>query len=444
MVPRNRLLLWTALVVLPFSVLAVTSRAGFFSAAIAIGAFFLLVLVDAIRGARSLRGFQLAPPSLVRLQKNRPGEIELTVRMQPALSRLLRIGLALPASLETAETDRLVHLPADSASARVAWPCTPTKRGQFWLRGAALETASQLGFWAFRRQQKLETEIRVYPNLHEERRQVAALFLRHGRLGVHAQRHAGQGREFEKLREYMAGDILSEIHWKASARRGSLVTKVFQVERTHEVYVVVDTSRLSARPCYPDKESVSAMERYVTAALILAFAAEQQGDQFGLITFSDRVHSFVRARSGPSHLDACRDRLYALQPSDVSPDFEELFALVRLRLRKRALLVVLTALDDPVLSESFVKASSLVSRQHLLLVNMLQPPGVGPLFSSTQSPGDIEGIYQALGGHLQWQKLRELQKVLQYRGVRLSFLDPATLSSDLLSQHSDARARSLV
>jgi len=117
---------------------------------------------------------------------------------------------------------------------------------------------------------------------------------------------------------------------------------------------------------------------------------------------------------------------------------------VRLRLRKRALLVVLTALDDPVLSESFVKASSLVSRQHLLLVNMLQPPGVAPLFSNTHRPADIEGIYQALGGHLQWQKLRELQKILQYRGVRLSFLDPATLSSDLLSQHSDTRARSLV
>src|SRR5205823_6064500 len=84
-------------------------------------------------------------------------------------------------------------------------------------------------------------------NLFNERKHVAALFLRRGQLGTHAQRQAGQGRDFEKLREYVHGDSYDEIHWKASAKRGHPVTKVFQVERTQEVYVIVDASRLSAR-----------------------------------------------------------------------------------------------------------------------------------------------------------------------------------------------------
>ena len=68
----------------------------------------------------------------------------------------------------------------------------------------------------------------MYPNLFDERKNVAALFLKRGDLGIHAQRQAGQGRDFEKLRSYIPGDSVGEIHWKASAKRGHPVTKVFQ------------------------------------------------------------------------------------------------------------------------------------------------------------------------------------------------------------------------
>ena len=111
-----------------------------------------------------------------------------------------------------------------------------------------MEAASPLGFWAKRQRQECRCEVRVYPNLFAERRQVAALFLRRGHFGVHTQRQVGQGREFEKLRNYLPGDPLGDIHWKASAKRGDAVTKVYQVERSHEVYVLIDASRLMARP----------------------------------------------------------------------------------------------------------------------------------------------------------------------------------------------------
>ncbi len=442
MVPRTRLLIWTALVVVPFSVVAVASQTALAAALVAIGAFLLVAVGDAFLGVDQLKGIAIHLPGLVRLQKDREGEIDLEVRNESQRRRELRIGLVLPSHFTATEEERVILLPADTPLARIAWSCTPTRRGQFWLRDLAVESSSPLGFWAMRSRQTGSAELRVYPNLHDERQHVAALFLRRRRAGVHAQRSAGQGREFEKLREYLPGDQLGDVHWKASARRGFPIAKVYQVERTHEVYVLVDASRLAARPLGKAAPG-RAIERYVSAALILALAAEQQGDQFGLITFSDRVLSFVRARSGPAHLEACRERLYALQPDDVSPDFEELFSLVRLRLRKRALLIILTALDDPVLAESFTKAADLLARQHLLLVNMLRPPEVAPLFTGAPAV-ELDDLYRALGGHVQWQKLRELQKNLQRRGVRLSFLEPQNLAADIIAQHADARARSLV
>ena len=117
---------------------------------------------------------------------------------------------------------------------------------------------------------------------------------------------------------------------------------------------------------------------------MLGLAAEQQGDLFGLLTFTDRVQNFVRAKNGKAHYSTCRDALYTLQPQIVSPDFDELCTFIRLRLRRRTLLFFLTSLDDPVLAESFVRNMDLIRRQHLVLVNMIQPPGVAPVFTESQ------------------------------------------------------------
>ena len=185
------------------------------------------------------------------------------------------------------------------------------------------------------------------------------------------------------------------------------------------------------------------LERFVTAALVLGLAAEQQGDLFGLVAFSDKIGTFVRAKNGQNHYGLCRDALYAIQPKTVSPDFEELATFIRLRLRRRALLIFLTSLEDPVLAESFVRNVGLLSGQHLMLVNMPKPPDAEPLFSRT----DIQthdDLYGELGAHLRWSNLRELEKVLQRRGIRFSLVDNDRFSVDLVSQYLRVKQRQLL
>ena len=108
-----------------------------------------------------------------------------------------------------------------------------------------------------------------------------------------------------------------------------------------------------------------------------------------------------------------------------------------------ALLVFLTSLDDPVLAESFVRDLDLICRQHLILVNMLQPPGVRPLFSDG-IVASLDEVYKHLGGHLLWHKLCELERVLQRRGVRFSLLDNERLSAQLVTQYLNVKQRQLI
>jgi uncharacterized protein (DUF58 family) len=459
-VPSSRLLLWFALVVLPFALLGAVEPAALIVSLAFIGALVIMALADAVAARTSLAGISVELPEIVRMSKDREAKLELRIRNERQIQKRLRLALALPREIESAQEDLLVELPAASEWSRLAWPCLPRKRGNYPLDAAYVESASPLGFWAVRKALPARAEFRVYPNLLSDRKNLAALFLNRGAFGLHAQRQIGKGREFEKLREYVSGDGYDEIHWKATARRGKPITKVFQIEKTQEVYVVIDASRLSAR--LPGSESDvssqtsvanaaghgllttnSTLERFITAGLVLGLAAEQQGDLFGLLTFTNKVEKFVRAKNGKAHYSLCRDALYTLQPQIVSPDFDELCTFIRLRLRRRTLLFFLTALDDPVLAESFVRNMDLIRRQHLVLVNMIQPPGVSPVFTNP-NVATVDQLYQHLGGHLRWQNLRELEKVLKRRGVQFSLLANERLSAELVSQYLNVKRRQLL
>ena len=464
-VPSFRLLLWFAIIALPFSVLgAVYPNALGVSVAL-ISALLVVILLDAGLSFARLDAIVVELPDLIRVSKDRPATLSVNITKPATAALRLRLGLALPRELISPNEDITVLLASDVETSRIDWAFTPNQRGNFRLTTAFLETSSRLGLWAIRRTAPVRCEIRVYPNLIAERKHLAALFLNRGAFGLHAQRQVGKGRDFEKLREYAPGDGFDEIHWKATARRGHPVTKVFQIERTQEVYVILDASRLSGRQMVPGSGlqvsssaalagraqletpnpqlETTALERFITAALILGQAAEQQGDLFGLITFTDQVKTFLRAKNGKGHYAACRDAIYTLEPENVTPDFDEISSFVRTRLRRRALLIFLTSLEDPVLAESFVRNMSLLAGQHLVLVNMLKPDGANALFSSPDV-STVDDLYRHLGGHLQRHDLRQLEKVLQRRGVHFSLLENERLARELVTQYLGVKRRQLL
>ena len=435
-VPRTRLLFLVGFLVLPLSILSAVDT----SALIAIGVLLLVVLVDAMMVCSRLDGIRAEFPEVVRLTRYREGELSIDIENDRMARIQLRLGVAFPAEIELSGTDLFTTLPEDTQRSHVVWPCTGRERGNFVLENIYLEAASHLGLWSFRRTSVSRSEVRVYPNIMSEKRNMAAIFTNRGLMGMHAQRQVGKGREFERLREYIPGDSYEDIHWKATAKRGYPIAKIFQIERTQEVYVVLDSSRLSAREV---EENMTQLERFVTSALVMGLVAEKQSDLFGVLAFDDQVRTFVRARNGREHYNVCRDSLYALQPKMVNPDFGELCSFIRLRMRRRALLIFLTNLDDPVLAESFVKNMDLIGSHHLVIVNMLTKPGVAEMFSGP----DVEttdDLYKSLGGHIQWQKLQELVRVLKRRGIAMSLLDNERMCPELVSQYINVKRRQLL
>jgi len=462
--PRSRLLWALGFALIPFAGLGATSPQIVVASGILIAALFAGALLDAVLGYGSLDGIKVKIPEVIYLLKDRQGTIDLRIINETMKPMKVQLGLPLPPGIHSPDTVRRLVLPAGSETSSLSWICTAVRRGKYFINQYYLEGSSPLRFWAVRSLARTKAEVRVYPNLLMERKSLAPIFLKHGNYGAHAQRQVGRGHDFEKLRYYSHGDSYDEIHWKSTAKRRFPITKVFQIERIQEVYVIIDASRLSTRkiptlapgtllardgqvytrmtdPQINTPETT--LERFVTAALVLGMSAEQQGDLFGLLTFDHKVQNFLRAKNGKGHYTACREALTTLQPQVISPDFDDICSFIRLRLRRRALLIFLTSLDDPVLAESFVRNMKGLCRQHLVMVSMLKPPGAQLLFSRSNVES-VDDLYRNLGGHIQLQNLNELGKVLHRFGAHFCLLENEKMSSQLVSQYTAVKQRQLL
>ncbi|ACL02677.1 protein of unknown function DUF58 [Desulfatibacillum aliphaticivorans] len=457
--PSKKLIIWFGLTIVPCAILAGLLPHASLPAFGIMGLFAAVICVDALSARKVLSDVDVSLPELVRASAGREIKVPLTISDERERGLHLRLGIDFPQHLTPKHPLLDVDLHKGVKSSLVNWAASSNRTGRHKLDVVYLETLSPMGFWMTRAKRSASSLVCVFPNLLKEKDGLASLFLRTS-LGQHTQRQIGKGRDFDQLRDYAPGDPYGDIHWKATAKRGRPVTKVFQIERTQEVYVVVDTSRLSARALShflppdrieaakldenePDPSESTIMERFVAASLVMGLATQRMGDMFGLITYSDKVDSFVRARSGKVQFDACRDALYTLEPRIVTPDFAELFTFIGSNLRRRALLLFLTNLDDSILSNDFVKQMNVVSQRHLMVVNTPQMPGVHPLFSSSKAE-TVDDVFKGMAGHMLWERTRQLQKELGAKGVSYYELDNEKMCAQLVTQYLKIKQRQLI
>lgn len=450
-VPTSKLIWLYGLIALPLSAIA-----GLMPSVQLVAYAGLLLLVvagvlDLMVSRHQSEPVAIRAPDSQRLIKHRSGKLTLEAK---GVGDPIHVGIEVPRQMELEPDILRIQSQTPDEWEPFQWDCTSRIRGEFSFDTVYVEHTSILGLWHLRNEQQLDLNVRVYPSLHGERKNVAALFSKQGLPGVHAQRQVGQGREFEKLRDYVPGDSYRDIYWKQTAKRNEPITKEYQIEQTQKLYVVLDHSRLSGQtvemPAHvpgdeqnPDDtlpETTTKLERYIVGVLSLCGAAEHQGDQFGLLTFDRDVSNFLPAGSGKQHYQRCRDALYDLQPNFVNPDFGELFTFLRTRIQKRVLVVVLTSLSDPVIAEQFTEHVDLVSSRHLVLTATMSNPSTSPLFEN-EHVEDPEDVYRALTGHLRWRELKELETKLHRHGVDLMQIPNERLSSELVTEYVNVKQR---
>lgn len=428
--PSPRLLWFTAIVAVPLCTAAGFDGPQKLSCFLALVAAAIAAAFDARLALTKLRRCELKLTGAGDFQltegRNLTIPLHLTAKPGP-----YEIAAHEPAGLRFAPMPKRATVGA-AGSAEIPLEASAAARGRYRISRFFVRTRSPLNFWLASGEKLLELNFRVYPDLHKE--PGADVLFHRLRSGQRHQRSVGRGREFERLREYAAGDSYEEIAWKATARRGRPVVRVFQVERTQDVYAILDASRLSAR--------CGRLDRYVRAALLLALAVEAEGDNFGLTVFDERTTTFVRAGRGKRHYAHCREALFDLQASGKTPDFAELFTDLQLQVRRRALLLFLTNLEDVLLAENFLLGVRVLARKHVSVVGQIEDGADKILFDEPAL--DVGEIREQLARHLRWSASFEIRKSLERVGIHSCRLRQNSVASDLVAQYSDIKRRQVL
>lgn len=367
-------------------------------------------------------------------------EIELTNGSRRRCSISVRDDLA---QSFVAEPDRFDTLIQGKSKTQFTYDFICNERGKSVLECVHLLVNSPLQLWRGFYQVPVESTINVYPDM----KQIAEydLLARTNRLsllGLRRSRKIGQDNEFERLRDYTQDDNYKHIDWRTTARRRKLTVRDFQANQSQRIVFMVDCGRMMTGTA----GDISLLDHSLNAMLMLSYVALRQGDSVGLISFSDRIHNYTPARSGVKHINRLLHASYDQQARYVESRYDDAFLYLRTHCLKRSLVILVTNVIDEINSHQLKQYMGSLTGRHLPLGVLLRDRELYSAideFESVPNP-DRATIFQAAAASdvLTWR--HQVIRDLRHQGVLALDLFPEQLTSELVNQYLEIKARHLL
>ncbi|MDQ1625713.1 MAG: hypothetical protein QOJ49_1211 [Actinomycetota bacterium] len=427
--------------------MALTGRAGLLALA---GAVVVGVLLPSWWGILLVSGLVLAAvavdvalaPSVRTLRLSRSGDTAVrlgetaavTLRVENGGARAVRGGLrdAWPPSAGALTQRHRVLIPPGERRA-VLTTLAPTRRGDRFAHRVTVRAVGPLGVAARQGSHEVPWRVRVLPPFTSRKHlpsKLARLRQLDGRTAVMIR---GQGTEFDSLREYVVGDDVRSIDWRATARTADVMVRTWRPERDRRILLVLDTGRTSAGRVGDAPRLDSAMD----AALLLAALASRAGDRVDLLAYDRRVRARVEGASPQELLPALVQAMAPLEPALVEPDYAGMVAAIRARSSRRSLVVLLTGLDAAPVQEGLLPVLPLLVRRHQVILASVADPRVEAMAAAR---GDAEAVYDAAAAERARTDRARIGELLTRRGIEVVDAAPEQLPPRLADRYLALKA----
>ncbi len=388
------------------------------------------------------RSWEVAP------ELARPCEVTLTIRDFAQTAVRCFATDETPVSLRVAPPTLELVIPAKGAS-RASYKILPRERGDHRLGGLYLRYQSWLGLaqrWAVA---EITQTVRVLPDL-EQARQHALYLIRSRQIEMERRRRRqrGHGREFESLRDYQKGDDIRDICWTATARRHQLTTRIFEMERSQAVWIVLDAGRLLRAEVQQEVQQeqgnlrISKLDYAVNAALSLAQVATQCGDRVGLLAYGRAIQFNLAAGRGALHLRSIVDCLAQVRPEASEADHSRAARVLLTEQSRRSLVVWITDFAETPTTPEVIEYAMQMTQRHLVVFSAMNQPDLTALAESM--PQTAEEMYRHAAALEVAHRRDVLMRGLRQRGVFAFELVPGLLASSLVNQYLDIKERNLL
>lgn len=322
---------------------------------------------------------------------------------------------------------------------KIGYTLRPTRRGTYRFGTINVFAVTPLGLANRRFRRAGDQVLPVYPSYVQMRKyQLIAVSNRFAEFGLRKIRRVGHTMEFDQIRDYVRGDDVRSVNWRATARAQRLMVNTYQDERSQQVYCVLDIGRNMRAPF----DEMTLLDHAINTSLVLANTAVLKDDKAGLLTFSHRLDQFLDASKRRGQMRRIQELLYAQQTRFLESDFAVLYSHVRQRIPQRSLLIVFTNFETVNGVRRQLPYLRKLALNHLVLVVFFENTYLRQL---TQAPAEeTEAIYiKTIAEKFAYEK-QQVVKELQQHGVHTLLTPPRKLTVNTLNKYLEFKARGLI
>jgi uncharacterized protein (DUF58 family) len=315
----------------------------------------------------------------------------------------------------------------------------PVERGEYQFHDIHFFASSPLNLVVRRITKETELTIRVLPSYRLLRQfELKAHTSNLTEAGSKKIRKIGHSLEFEQIKEYVTGDDIRSINWKATARRAQLMVNNYTDERSQQIYCIIDKGRVMKMPF----EGMSLLDYAINATLILSRVALIKQDKAGLITFDQHIGNFLPADKKAGQMTNILETLYNQQTRFQESDYEKLYALLRTRVTQRSLIVLFTNFESLTGLQRQLPYLRSIARNHLVLVVFFENTELRQMTSKSST--DIESLYTKTIAEKFIYEKRLIVKELQQHGIFTILTAPEDLTIDTVNKYLELKARQAI
>ncbi|WP_304451687.1 DUF58 domain-containing protein [Nocardiopsis sp. YSL2] len=412
---------------------AISGDLGAVVTAVASGLLVALIAVDVLLAA-SPRALRLAREGDTSLRLGDSATVSVTVANPSRRHLRGSVRDAWPPSAHAEPRSRPLRVDPGERR-RVTTTLTPTRRGDARAAGLTVRSVGPLGLAGRQRTLSAPWTVRTLPPFHSRRHLPGKLSRLRELEGQHTAMVRGQGSEFDSLRDYVPGDDVRSIDWRATARGDGVVVRTWRPERDRRILIVLDTGRTSAGRVGDTPRLDHAMD----AALLLAALAGKAGDRVDFLAYDRRTRAQVRSSGKGSQVGRIVEAMAPLEAELVESDPSGLVGtILGTQGRARKLVVLLTDLNAASLEEGLLPRLPALTSRHLLMVAAVRDPAVDAM---AEERGSADAVYRAGSAERTLDERRRVTAELRRLGVEVVDADPEHIAPALADAYINLKAQ---
>ncbi|MEK6475911.1 DUF58 domain-containing protein [Catalinimonas sp. 4WD22] len=400
--------------------------------------WLLLIIADILllyNIKKGISGYRLTPD---RLSNGDENVLKVEITNHYSFKTHLRIIDEIPVQFQKRDFDIRLDL-ASAKSHSLTYTLRPVKRGEYGFGALNIYAASPIHLLLRRFRFSQDKVVSVYPSFIQMRKyELMAISSHLTELGIKRIRRFGHNREFEQIKEYVAGDDFRTINWKATARRGDLMVNKYQDERSQQVYALIDKGRTMKMPF----EEMSLLDYAINASLVISNIAIKKEDKAGLITFQHKVQQMVPAGKRSNQMHLIMEALYAQKTAYKESNFEALYVQVKRQIRQRSLLLLFTNFESLSSLERQLPYLRRLAATHVLVVIFFKNTELYKLLQKEVQ--SIQDVYQKTVAEKFALEKKVMADTLQKHGIYSVLTTSSQLSVDTINKYLELKARGVI